>query len=270
MLIDTHCHLDAREFEADRCDLIAKAQAAGVSGIIIPAVELQNFEIVRELAHSFQEGYYALGIHPMYVKQAKRSDLAVLREKIIHHRDDPKLVAVGEIGLDFFVADIASGAARQEQEYFYEAQLSLAREFNLPVLLHVRRSQDTILKYLRKYRKIGGCAHAFNGSMQQALQFIELGFCLGIGGAMTYPRALQIRRLAMTIPLHNLVLETDAPDIAPSWLIEDRRNTPDQVLGVAQSLADLRQVSVAQIIEQSGKNVLRLFPKMSGHQPRTN
>jgi TatD DNase family protein len=262
MLFDTHCHLDAAEFDHDREQVIARAQAAGVQAIVIPAVEVANFDRVRLLAHSFEQGFYALGIHPMYVERAAPEAVEQLREALLQHRADPKLIAIGEIGLDFFVPEISSGEPRAKQELFYEAQLKLALEFDLPVLLHVRRSQDTLLKYLRRHRVRGGIAHAFNGSLQQAQQFVELGFALGIGGAMTFDRALQIRRLATELELSALVLETDAPDISPAWLAKGARNEPYEVLQIAQTLADLRGCLVAEVLSATAQTARRVCPRL--------
>ena len=263
MLFDTHCHLDAAEFDYDRAQVISRAQAAGVQAIVIPAVEVANFDHVRVLAHSFAQGFYALGIHPMYVERAAPESLEQLREALLQHRADPKLIAVGEIGLDFFIPEISSGAPRVKQELFYEAQLKLALEFDLPVLLHVRRSQDTLLKYLRRHRVRGGIAHAFNGSVQQALQFVELGFALGIGGAMTFDRALQIRRLATEVELSALVLETDAPDISPAWLAKGVRNEPYEVLQIAQTFARLRGCSVDEVVKATAETARRVCPRLA-------
>ncbi len=262
MLFDTHCHLDAAAFDADREQVFSRARAAGVQGIIIPAVEVANFEQVRTLAHSFTQGAYALGIHPMYVGRASDEALELLHAALKRYQHDPKLVAVGEIGLDFFIPEISHGAAREKQERYYDAQLLLAKEFELPVLLHVRRSQDTLLKYLRQRKVQGGLAHAFNGSLQQAEQFVALGFALGMGGAMTYTRALQIRRLAKQIGLDALVLETDAPDIAPEWLKENRRNEPAQVARIAQVLADLRDMAPETVTQATGHTALRVIPRL--------
>lgn len=264
MLLDTHCHLDAGEFDVDRPEVIARALQAGVQAIVIPAVECANFECVRDLAHQFDQGFYALGIHPMYVRHAQPDDLETLRQALIKYQHDPKLVAVGEIGLDFFIPEISEGVERSKQEHFYAAQLALACEFDLPVILHVRRSQDMLLKYLRKSAVRGGIAHAFNGSHQQARQFIERGFALGFGGTMTYARALQIRRLAMDLPLSAIVLETDSPDIPPAWLVNNRRNEPCEVLGLAQTLATLRVVSEQTVIKETAQTAHRVLPKLAG------
>lgn len=262
MLIDTHCHLDAAEFDEDRSDVIKASRQAGVKSILIPAVSVSNFVTVRELAHAMPGGAYALGIHPLYVGNASTEDLVRLRDAVSQCMGDPRFVAIGEIGLDFFVQEISAGDARLKQERFYTAQLDLAVEFGLPVLLHVRRSQDVLLKHLRKRPRIGGMAHAFNGSLQQAQHFLDLGFVLGMGGAMTYARALQIRRLATEMPLTSLVLETDAPDIAPAWLAASRRNTPDQTLGIALALAELRGISVDEVARVTAQNALRVCPRL--------
>lgn len=264
MLIDTHCHLDAAEFDVDRRQVAEAALAADIQRIVIPAVEKANFSTVRELAWSIHGGAYALGIHPLYVAQAHDADLASLRQAVEKAIDDPRFVAIGEIGLDFFVPEISSGELRDRQEYFYSAQLALAAEFDLPVLLHVRRSQDIVLKYLRRYTGVrSGIAHAFNGSAQQAQAFVNRGFALGLGGAMTYPRALQIRRHAVEIGLDHLVLETDAPDIAPAWLHDPhRRNSPDQLRAIAQVLADLRGHSLEEVALATTQTAYRVLPRL--------
>jgi len=262
MLLDTHCHLDAREFDLDREVVIARALAAGVKSVLIPAVEPANFEQVRALAQRIPGGAYALGIHPLYVQNVQDEALVQLRRALEAQRDDPRLVAVGEIGLDFFVAEISAGEQRAKQERFYVEQLKLAIEFDLPVILHVRRSQDVLLKYLRRHAVRGGLAHAFNGSLQQAEQFVAAGFALGFGGAMTYTRALQIRRLACALPLESIVLETDAPDIPPAWLTESRRNEPAEVAGVAQALAQLRQETYEDILAKTAQAAFRAIPRL--------
>jgi len=265
MLIDTHCHLDAAEFDADRLHVAQAASALSVQGIVIPAVEKSNFSTVRDLAWRISGGTYALGIHPLYVAQADESDLNSLRQAVLQALDDPRFVAIGEIGLDFFVPEISLGPLRERQEFFYNAQLALAAEFDLPVIVHVRRSQDSVLKYLRRHPGVRtGIAHAFNGSAQQANAFVDRGFALGLGGAMTYPRALQIRRHAVDISLDHLVLETDAPDIPPAWLhAPHRRNTPDQLPRIAQVLADLRGQTVEDIARATTQTAYRILPRLA-------
>ncbi|KAB0607142.1 TatD family hydrolase [Castellaniella defragrans] len=270
MLIDTHCHLDAAEFDADRPAVIERARRAGVRGIVIPAVARANFAAVRDLAHATPGACYALGIHPLYVERSAEADLDALDAALAAARDDPRLVAVGEIGLDFFVEEARAPERRERQERFYTRQLDLARRHGLPVLLHVRRSQDVLLKHLRRRPPIGGIAHAFNGSFQQAGQFIAQGFALGLGGAMTFERARQIRRLAAQLPAETLVLETDAPDIPPAWLgrgadgrPRPARNEPAQTAGIARVLAGLRGLDAEALIAQCAVNARRVLPRLA-------
>ena len=258
MLIDTHCHLDAAEFDADRVAVIQAAGAAGVEGMVVPAVEVGNFGRVQLLAHEQPQCVYALGIHPMYVDRADDLDLGRLQDALSCHRDDPALVAVGEIGLDHFVP----GLDRERQSRFFGAQLKLAQALDLPVILHVRHAQDQVLKHLRQTRVRGGIAHAFNGSLQQAQAFINLGFVLGFGGAMTFERALRIRRLASELPAEAIVLETDAPDIAPAW-VHPGRNQPEALPRIAATLATLRRQPIEAIARQTSLNALRVLPRLA-------
>jgi TatD DNase family protein len=273
--IDTHCHLDAGEFAGDRAAMRARAAAAGVALCVLPAVGVFNFAAVRELAHQFGDSY-ALGIHPLYVKQAGDGDLALLDAELTLRRSDPRLVAVGEIGLDYFVPELGESPLRERQEFFYREQLLLARKHGLPVILHVRRSADRLLKHLRELALPGlgwqGIAHAFNGSEQQAGEFLKLGFKLGFGGAVTFERALQLRRLAVELPLSALLLETDAPDIPPHWLYataEQRaqgqaqgRNEPAELPRIAAVVAQLRGLTVDQLAVASTANALSALPRL--------
>lgn len=252
MWIDTHCHLDAAEFDADRDAVVAAAQAAGVTTIVVPAVEVAGFPAVRECCRRYPGCIAAYGIHPMYTPWAQTDDLQTLREWL----NREQAVAIGEIGLDFFV----DGLDRERQHFFFSEQLKLAREFDLPVLLHVRRTIDTVLHELRTVRVRGGIAHAFNGSRQQAEQFIDLGFKLGFGGAMTWPRATRLRELAATLPLEAIVLETDAPDIPPVF-VGKGRNSPEFLPRFAETLSGLRSIPLAHLAEtcrRTTEEVLRV------------
>jgi TatD DNase family protein len=275
--IDTHCHLDASEFDADRPAMRQRARALQVAHCVIPAVDVGNFDTVRQLAHA-QGDSYALGIHPMCVKRARDADLQELDRQLAAHRGDPRLVAVGEIGLDYFVEELKASPWRERQEHFYREQLKLARKHGLPVLLHVRRSADRLLKGLRDIApaaggRWSGIAHAFNGSEQQAQAFVALGFKLGFGGAMTYDRALQLRQLAAKLPLQALVLETDAPDIPPHWLYttaEQRaqgrpqgRNEPAELPRIGAELAALRGMDAAALAEASTANACAALPRLA-------
>lgn len=262
MWIDTHCHLDAAEFGDESAAIATRALQQQVSWIVIPAVDVHNFETVRLLANGQPNCAYALGIHPMCVPLASLADLVHLRAAIPEALADPRFVAIGEIGLDYFVPALCAPKMREKQAHFYAEQLKIARDFGLPVLLHVRRSQDMILKFLRRLPPAGGIAHAFNGSAQQAATFIDLGLRLGFGGAMTYTRALQIRRLAHDLPLSALVLETDAPDIAPAW-VHPARNSPEQLPRIGEVLAQLRGLTPAALASATSDNARAALPRLA-------
>jgi TatD DNase family protein len=261
MWIDTHCHLDAHEFGGESLAVAAQAAQAGVSMIVIPAVDRANFATVSQLAAAAPNASYALGIHPICVPNANEEDLTFLRAAVEQALTDPRFVAIGEIGLDFFIPMLAEPAMREKQDYFFREQLRMARDFALPVLLHVRRSQDQVLKHVRQIRPAGGIAHAFNGSFQQAQAYLDLGFKLGFGGAMTFTRALQIRRLASTLPLEAIVLETDAPDISPAWL-HPARNSPEQLPAIGAVLAELRAITAQQVATGTVNNARAALPRL--------
>lgn len=262
MWIDTHCHLDAHEFGADALGVAGRAAAAGVSMIVIPAVERGNFEAVARLAAEAPNASYALGIHPICVPNAVDEDLAALRTAVEAAMGDPKFVGIGEIGLDFFIPMLTTPEMRDKQERFLREQLRIARDFDLPVLTHVRRSQDQVYKHLRQVRPRGGIAHAFNGSFQQARNFIDLGLHLGFGGAMTFTRALQIRRLAAELPLESIVLETDAPDIAPAW-VHPGRNSPEHLPAIGAVLAELRGMDGGAVAAAARASALAAIPRLA-------
>jgi TatD DNase family protein len=265
--IDTHCHLDATEFAVDRDQVRGRAAARGVGLCVYPAVEVDNFDAVRNLAHVHGD-CYALGIHPLCTSRAKEHDLSTLDRALTQFSADPRLVAVGEIGLDFFVP----GLDPARQEFFYREQLALARRHALPVILHVRRSADRLLKGLRG-AGVAGIAHAFNGSEQQAGQFLDLGFKLGFGGNLTYERAQQIRRLAVSLPLDAIVMETDSPDIPPHWLyataqqraagVAQGRNEPSELPRIAHELARLRGIAPEELAEATTRNAGQVLPGLA-------
>ena len=272
MWIDTHCHLDAAEFDADRDAVRQAARQAGVARCVIPAVHAAHWAEVARLAERHGDAY-ALGIHPLYVPQAQEADLLALDLALTERRADPCLVAVGEIGLDFFVPELCTPEMRERQWFFYTAQLKLAQQHGLPVILHVRRSADLLLKGLRQSPVVSGIAHAFNGSTQQAQAFVDMGFALGFGGTLTYERSLQLRRLACELPLSALVLETDAPDIPPQWLYQTAeqralgaaqgRNSPAELPRIAQVLAGLRCLPFTDLAAVTSANACRVLPQLA-------
>jgi TatD DNase family protein len=266
MWIDTHCHLDAHEFGDTSLDVARRAQEQGVGMIVVPAVERANLDIVASLAARADNACYALGIHPIYVPHATEDDLLALRARVEAAMNDRRMVAIGEIGLDFFIPMLAEPAMREKQVHFLREQLRIARDFNLPVLTHVRKSQDQVLKHVRQITPNGGIAHAFNGSFQQAQGYIDVGFKLGFGGSMTFTRALQIRRLAAELPLSSIVLETDAPDISPSW-VHPGVNTPQQIPRIGEVLSELRGISVDEVRAATGANARAILPRMASLLP---
>ena len=274
--IDTHCHLDAAEFSPDVAGVRSRAAAGGVAHCVLPAVAVSNFDAVRLLAHQFSDSY-ALGIHPLCVPQARDADLQALDDELALRHADSRLIAVGEIGLDYFVPALLQSPLRERQEYFYREQLKLARKHGLPVILHVRRSADKLLKHLRELKPEGGwrgVGHAFNGSSSQALEFVKLGFKLGFGGTVTFDSARQIRRLAGQLPLETLVMETDSPDIPPHWIYKTAqqraegqsqgRNEPGELPRIAGVLAQLRGIPDEALAQATTANALQAFPKLKG------
>jgi TatD DNase family protein len=265
MLADSHCHLDAAEFDGDRAAVLDAARAAGVRGFLVPGVELASFAGLASLAAEEADIAPAYGIHPLYVAHAADSDLAALEDWLVR----PETVAVGEIGLDHFVPDLP----QQRLEHFYERQLQLAEHHGLPVVLHVRRAVEDIIRHLRRRQLPGGIAHAFNGSRQQADTLISMGFALGFGGAMSFAGSRRIRELAATLPLDAIVLETDAPDIPPEWA-QDRRNEPANLARYAGILAALRGITIEEVASATTANALRVVPGLgrlmlrmgAGHQ----
>lgn len=266
--IDTHCHLDAPEFDPDREAVLGQSLAQGVWPVM-PAVGVSQFERLPEWAH-LHGLPYALGIHPLEVERQPDDALQQLDEALTRRREDPLLVAVGEIGLDGWVG--APPMARQRT--VYEAQLKLAAKHRLPVILHVRRSADLLLAGLRRVPVSGGIAHAFNGSGQQAQAFVERGFALGFGGTLTYERSRQIRSLLAELPAHAWVLETDAPDIPPSWLYvtaaqraatgsPSGRNAPHELPRIGGHAAELRGQALDDAAKQSCLNAFRALPGLA-------
>jgi TatD DNase family protein len=268
MWIDSHCHLDALEFDADREQVVERARVAGVRMMLIPAVQVDGFRHTAACAHRF--GFaYGLGIHPLYVPHAGDADLERLAAEAHRALTDPNFVGIGEIGLDFY----EPGQDAVRQEHFYREQLKLARSLSLPVVVHVRRSADRLLKYLRRIEVPGGVVHAFNGSEHQAREFLACGFRLGIGGAATYNGSLRIRRHAASLPESAVVLETDSPDIAPQWLQPGEpgairpRNEPAQLPRIGACIAQLREISPHELARINRRNLLETFPRMASLAP---
>ena len=246
-LCDSHCHLDFPEFDHDRNEVIEQCDQLGVRHILIPGVSVANWDRVLATAALRETYYAALGLHPLFVEQHQLRDLDLLRNYI--EKSSP--VAIGEIGLDFYV----EGLDREKQKKLFEGQLNLAREYKLPVVLHVRKAHDQVLKKLREKKLAGGFVHAFSGSEQQAHQYIDLGYKLGFGGTLTYERASKLRKLVSQLPVESIVIETDSPDMPPAFS-PSQRNTPQNIPKILDQVSILRNESTSTIAEQFTNNFL--------------
>lgn len=250
MLVDSHSHLDATEFDPDRDAVIARARAAGVSRQMVPAIEASTWPKLRDLCAGDAGLFAAYGLHPMYLHAHRPAHLTELHRWI--ERERP--VAVGECGLDYFV----DGLDPETQSLFFEGQLRLAREFDLPVIVHARRAVDAVIAAIRRVGGLRGVVHSFPGSMEQARQLSEAGFLLGLGGPVTYERANRLRKLAATAPLEWLLLETDSPD-QPDCGIRGQRNEPARLTHVLETIARLRNAEPDDIARATTTNAERLF-----------
>ena len=256
-LIDTHCHLDVEEFDADRKAILEHCRKGGITQIVVPAIHAAGWSKLLQLCRKEVGLYPALGLHPVYIESHQDLDLRALEEKLLV--ENP--VAVGEIGLDFFITVLD----QKRQQKLFEAQLQIARNAGLPVLLHVRKAHDQVLAALRRIRVRGGIAHAFNGSLQQAQQYLDLGFKLGFGGTLTYQRSNKIRQLARLLPIEAIVLETDAPDMVVSQH-RGERNSPEYLHHVLSALAEVRQADPEVLAQQTTANARELLGIPIGNQ----
>ena len=250
MLIDSHCHLDAAEFDADRAQVIARARQAGVTRQVVPAVDAAEWPKLRDICAADAGLHAAYGLHPMYLAAHRDEHLSQLREWI--EREQP--VAVGECGLDYFV----EGLDRDLQRHYFENQLQLAREYDLPVIVHARRAVDDVIAALRRIGGLRGVVHSYSGSEEQARQLWKSGFLLGLGGPVTYDRANRLRRLAASMPIEYLLLETDAPD-QPDAGIRGQRNEPARLAAVCEVIAGLRGIAADELAAVTSANAQRLF-----------
>jgi len=249
-LFDTHCHLDVAAFDKDRIQVLQRAHEQGVKTILVPAIDAAHWDGLLELCNSQPDLYPALGLHPVFVESHHTEDVARLEQYVETHRP----VAIGEIGLDYFVSDLD----RDKQRQLFEAQLAVARDAQLPVVLHVRKAHDEVLSCLKKTPVPGGTVHAFNGSEQQARHYIDMGFKLGFGGTLTWERSRKIRELARTAPMDSIVLETDAPDMVVAQHAGER-NSPEYLVHCLQALSDVRDAAPEDIAAQTTFNARSVF-----------
>jgi len=255
MLIDSHCHLDAPEFDRDRDAVIERARAAGVTAQVIPAVAASGWSKLSALSASHEGLHPAYGLHPMFLAEHRDEHIDGLRTLLATER----AVAVGECGLDFHVP----GLDEAQQRFFFEAQLRIAREFDLPVIVHARKAVDAVIATIRHIGGLRGVVHSFSGSEQQAEQLWKLGFCLGIGGPVTYDRAQRLRRIVTAMPIEFLLLETDAPD-QPDAFHRGERNEPSRLTVVRDCVAELRRMSPEAVATSTSNNTARLFALTEG------
>lgn len=249
-MIDSHCHFDDASFDLDRSQALARAHAAGVTEQVIPAVKAAWWPRIRQLCVDYPELHPTYGLHPMYLADHKPEDLTSLREWTI--REQP--VAIGECGLDFYIEN----PQPEKQQFYFEAQLELAREFDLPVIIHARRSVEQVINTLRRFPGIRGVLHSYAGSQQQAQRLIDLGFVMSFGGPITYERAKKLRKLIQVLPLESLLLETDAPD-QPDSEHRGERNEPAYLPRILETISQLRNEPMEKIEAQTRENTRRLF-----------
>ena len=252
---DTHCHLD---FLANTDLAVKEACACGVNRILVPSVHPENFLKVIELADRYDGVFYTLGIHPCFVATSSANALKTLEETILKCLSDSRFIGIGEIGLDFHIENFD----KEKMESFFHAQLSLAEKYRLPVILHIRKAQDIVLKYFRSFNLVGGIAHAFNGSKQQAKNYLNSGLLLGFGGTITFERSINIRSLLKFVPAQSFVVETDSPDMNPSWLVKGAENSPKNIVKISDFVAELRNQNKETISNDVLQNMQRLFPKI--------
>jgi TatD DNase family protein len=250
VLVDSHCHLDAPEFDGDRKAVVQRARDAGVLQQIIPAIDAQGWPKLRDLCASSPGLFPAYGLHPMFLPAHRPGHLQQLRLWL----EQEKPVAVGECGLDYFV----EGLDHETQQLYFDAQLALAHDFNLPVIVHARRAVDAVIASVKRIGTLRGVVHSFSGSPEQARQLWQLGFLIGIGGPATYERANRLRALVADMPLEYLLLETDAPD-QPDAGIRGQRNEPARLANVCEVIAGLRGVDVGVVASATTQNAKRLF-----------
>ncbi|MEP9318162.1 TatD family hydrolase [Pseudomonas sp. LABIM340] len=254
-LIDTHNHLDCPDFEQDRAAVLQRSRELGVERQVLLGVFRENWEDVWALVDNEPDLYAALGLHPIYLARHRPEHLTALREWLQRLAGHPKLCAVGEIGLDYYLEDLD----RDGQQAIFEEQLRIAIDFELPVLLHVRRAHAAMIATLKRYKpKRQGIIHAFAGSREEAREYLKLGFRLGLGGAPTWPQANRLRKVVPEIPLESIVLETDSPDMAPS-MYPGVRNSPEHLPDICAALAELKGVSPEELASASTRNAMELF-----------
>ena len=254
-LIDSHTHLDFPDFDADRPQLLTRSRALGVEQMVVLGVYQRNWQRLWDLVQTDHQLYAAFGLHPVYLNEHRPEHVTELGQWLSRLAGHPQLCAVGEIGLDYYLPELD----REAQQQLFEAQLQLAADFQLPALLHVRRSHAQVIATLKRFKlQRGGIVHAFAGSREEAREYIKLGFKLGLGGAATWPQALRLRKVIVDLPLDAIVLETDSPDMAPA-MYPNQRNSPEHLPDICQALAEVMGISPERLAEATTANARELF-----------
>ena len=250
MIIDSHCHFDFEDFDPDRDQALAEARSAGVEKIIVPAIAADSWPRVKKTCDQYAECYPAYGLHPYYIDQHEQQHLQQLEQWI--EKEQP--VALGECGLDYYLKNLC----REKQLDFFEAQLAIAQQHDLPVVIHSRKATEQVILSLRKFPGLSGMIHSYSGSLEQARQLIDMGFYISFGGAITYDRASKLRSIASQLPLDYILVETDAPD-QPDLKHHGQRNQPKYICEVVKTLSALRNLPGDEITEITSRNARRLF-----------
>jgi len=258
MIIDSHCHIDFNDFDLDREQVLARASQLGIKKIIVPGVMQKTWDKISRYCKQYPQLYPCFGLHPYYIEQHSENDLSLLKQQIQQNTT----VAVGECGLDFYLKDLD----KTKQQFYFESQLDIAREFSLPVVIHARKSTEEIIKTLKRRPGLNGMIHSYSGSYEQAVQLIDLGFYLSFGGPVTYEKSSRLRKLVQSLPLESILVETDAPDqpvakasVYNARAANSRRNEPAYITDVVDTIAQLHNKNREEIAAITTENANRLF-----------
>lgn len=250
MIIDSHCHLDFKDFDDDREEVIERANKAGIKKIIIPGVMQGTWKNILSCCTKYPQLYACYGLHPYFIEQHQKSDLDSLNDWIETH----KPIAVGECGLDFFLKDLDA----EKQTFYFQQQLDIASNHKLPVVIHARKSTEAVINAIKKHPHLTGMIHSYSGSYEQAVKLIDLGFYLSFGGPVTYENSTRLRKVVQSLPLENILVETDAPD-QPVSNATSKRNEPAYITSVIKHIAHLHNTDDASIANITSENAKKLF-----------
>jgi TatD DNase family protein len=250
VIIDSHCHIDFNDFDADRNEVIQRAQQLGVEKIIVPGVQRTRWDRVRDCCDAYPALYPCYGLHPYFIAEHHRDDIDALARYIEQHRP----VAIGECGLDFFLKQLD----REQQHFYFEQQLDIALQADLPVVIHARKSSEAVIDAIKQRPGLRGMIHSYSGSYQQAVKLIDLGFYLSFGGPVTFEKSTRLRGLVSQLPLDSILVETDAPD-QPGQMANGQRNEPAFIAEVVEQIAQLHHTDINRVAAITTENAKALF-----------